>query len=669
MRSPGNSGGSDSIVAGNADVLQPPSAEVRASGALGRFVDSSTRPKAMFDAGMRYVAASARWCAALLVERTDVLGQTCYDVQPQFSGRWRDVHQRCLKGHSESGECQVRLPADDRFAWIRWEARPWYADAGEVAGLVMRFDDISSDKEAQLALASREQQFEITLDAAHAGSWLADTRTRCLTWDRRARAIYGVGAETDVTTIEALQAFVAPEDRDRMRLVSEHARTAINGQTWSDEFRIVRPDGAVRWVLCLGQTQRDDAGTPVRIAGIVLDVTSHKKTEEALAQAHLNLRAHAGELERRTVQLQQVASALMLAEQRTRERLSSLLHDRVQQFLFSAVLHVRRAAASESPHAALRDAERDITDALEETHSLSVDLQPVTLRRGNLPEAVAWLGAWLHEKFGITVDDAIDANANPTSDEVRYLVFEAARELLFNVVKHARVDHVFMTLELDASDHVRLTVRDAGVGFDPATLASRPGVDDGLGLFGMRERLALFGGQLEVETARGQGARLTISVSRVPLSTSGLAATELDPRATEMSRALPPDGPRPLRILLVDGHEPVRTALRHVLDQHAALLVVGEAADGIGAVTLARTLAPDVVLMDVSMPRMDGVEATRRIRACVPRSHIVGFAEETESASAQAMKEAGAHTYLVKDATLAERIVETLLRLHADEVR
>ncbi|WP_166351918.1 response regulator [Phytoactinopolyspora limicola] len=70
-----------------------------------------------------------------------------------------------------------------------------------------------------------------------------------------------------------------------------------------------------------------------------------------------------------------------------------------------------------------------------------------------------------------------------------------------------------------------------------------------------------------------------------------------------------------IRVLLADDHEPIRTALRFVLDAADDVTVVGEAADGDAAITNARALRPDVVLMDVRMPRVDGIEATRRITA------------------------------------------------------
>lgn len=108
-----------------------------------------------------------------------------------------------------------------------------------------------------------------------------------------------------------------------------------------------------------------------------------------------------------------------------------------------------------------------------------------------------------------------------------------------------------------------------------------------------------------------------------------------------------------IRLMLVDDHRMLREGLRRSLE-HFDITVVGEAADGLEAVGAAATLRPDVILMDVSMPGLDGVEATKRIVAADPSQRVVmltmhGDAEVIERALA-----AGAVGYLTKDAATEE---------------
>ena len=103
-----------------------------------------------------------------------------------------------------------------------------------------------------------------------------------------------------------------------------------------------------------------------------------------------------------------------------------------------------------------------------------------------------------------------------------------------------------------------------------------------------------------------------------------------------------------VRILVVDDHPVVRHGLRTLLSGRAGWEVIDEAADGIEAVEKANSLKPDVIVLDVSMPRMDGLEACRRIRKSLPDSEVLIV---TQHDSAQMMQEAisaGARGYVVK---------------------
>lgn len=758
---------------------------------LRHFVNDSPRAKAMFDVEMRYVAASQRWCATYDVERTAIIGRSCYEVSPLLAEAWRTVHTHCLAGGIESGEREIRLPATGALLWVRWEARSWRTAGGAVGGVLVRMEDITAERSAQLAISKRERLLRIALDASQAGTWSLDIRTRRVVMDRRSSAIFGLSEDAD-TTIEEMMGLIAPDDRERMTAMKDGVIQSAADHEWAEDFRIVRPDGAARWIHSRGRTQRDSSGQLVGMAGINLDVTERKDAEEVahkverqarlaldasgafawhwnpndgpwvldsdaasrlgvqpgafrtdeylarvhpddraaveaamaavrtnhgppewdttyrlttstgrvvcfhsrgtiqrdsngraceiygitidvtarrnaeieLERSHAALRAHTWELERRSTQLQQLASALMLAEQRTRERLSQLLHDHLQQLLFSALLNVGRASKEAPTLGLLRQVHGQLTDAIEETRSLSADLVPSMLRQGDLPGALTWLGTWMDEKYGLAVGVSVDAQANPPNDDVKFLLFESARELLFNVVKHSSASAATLTMVKDDRDRFLIVVTDAGVGFDPNTLSSRPGADDGLGLFGMRERLALFGGQLHVWSAPGQGARFTLVVPHE----SPWAPRQTTPMRDQVSVSPAPDigidGPRPLRILIADDHAIVRDAVRRVLMEHPALLVVGDAADGVEAVRQARLLAPDAVIMDVSMPRMDGIEAIRRIRAAFPTAWIAGLSSEAVTTQPHPTAVAGADDYYSKGDL--SRLVERLLVLHAE---
>jgi len=103
-----------------------------------------------------------------------------------------------------------------------------------------------------------------------------------------------------------------------------------------------------------------------------------------------------------------------------------------------------------------------------------------------------------------------------------------------------------------------------------------------------------------------------------------------------------------LRILIVDDEKAVRSALGKLLATRKEWLVVGEAADGVEAIGLARKLQPDIVIMDITMPEMNGLEATPQIKIALPAAEILIFTQHDSTQMIQQAQNAGASGYLLK---------------------
>ena len=354
--------------------------------------------------------------------------------------------------------------------------------------------------------------------------------------------------------------------------------------------------------------------------------------------------------EKRAAQLQAMALELARAEQRERRRLAQVLHDHLQQLLAVARMRVGLLAdetRSRKLRAALEEVDGLLDESIAASRSLTVELSPPVLYDAGLAPALEWLATQVQEKHGLAVAVEADRGAEPASEDTKAFLFHAARELLFNVVKHARVGRASVRLS-SCGGEVALEVRDAGAGFDPAELG--PGGDrvSGFGLFSIRERLEALGGRIAIESAPGQGACFTLFAPR-----RFAAVGELPP--AEAAQAAP-GGPAPARkaghrtrVLVADDHAIVREGLVGLFERHDDLEVVGQAEDGQAAVEMAHALRPDVVVMDVSMPRLNGIEATRHITAALPGVRVIGLSMHEEADIAAQMREAGATCYLVKD--------------------
>jgi DNA-binding NarL/FixJ family response regulator len=106
--------------------------------------------------------------------------------------------------------------------------------------------------------------------------------------------------------------------------------------------------------------------------------------------------------------------------------------------------------------------------------------------------------------------------------------------------------------------------------------------------------------------------------------------------------------PKPLRILIADDHEMVRQGLRRVISEQPGWQICGEAATGRQAVTKTVELKPDIVLMDFTMPELNGLEATRQIRAAQPQTRVLAFSMHESEELIREILAAGAHGYILK---------------------
>jgi DNA-binding NarL/FixJ family response regulator len=107
----------------------------------------------------------------------------------------------------------------------------------------------------------------------------------------------------------------------------------------------------------------------------------------------------------------------------------------------------------------------------------------------------------------------------------------------------------------------------------------------------------------------------------------------------------------PLPILLADDFMPFRATLRQILERYREFTVVGEASDGNAALELALSLAPEVVILDVQLPRLGGVEATRRLKRMLPDLYVIGLSSNNDADTQTAMKTAGSSAFLSKSCT------------------
>lgn len=406
----------------------------------------------------------------------------------------------------------------------------------------------------------------------------------------------------------------------------------------SHHWEYTAPDGSVMDIYDFPFADSD--GTKM-VLEMEIDITDRRRAENELREAQTVL-------EDRAAQLRALATELTLTEQRERNRLALVLHDGLQQMLVAAKYQVAMLGRSKDSAEAAGQISSLIDDCIQTSRSLTAELSPPILHKGGLVPALEWLVQWMRDKHGLTVELISQGNQKPP-EEIAVLLFQSVRELLLNITKHAGTREARIGVR-QFDGHIQVEVADQGVGFDPEQTIKRADIEkSGMGLFSIRERLGYLDGTMEIESAPGRGARFILSApttSQPGKPPEHVAASKASVSFIAQNESKSTDGK--IRVALVDDHMVVRQGLASLLRSEPDILVVGEASDGRSAIDLVRETRPAVVLMDISMPGMNGLEATRLIHEQMPEVKVIGLSMFKEGDQAAEMIAAGASKYLVK---------------------
>jgi PAS domain S-box-containing protein len=522
--------------------------------------------------------------------------------------------------------------------------------------------DISERRRLEKSLHEKDERLLLAVKAGHLGTWDRNLSTGELIWNNQLYELLGRDPKDPVSRGEDFFSYIHQDDVERVR---RHAAEVLDhGTDFVDEFRAVREDGEIRWLAAMARVYRDSRGRPRRITGINYDITTQKNFANLLLENNKQLELLVSNrtaalveanrlLNSRAHQLARLSSQLTLTEQRERRRLADMIHDNLQQYLVGARINmeVLSKKLTEEQQQSFQNAYLMIEKSMMIARSLTAELAPIILSKQGLPAALKWLTREMKEKYNLKLELNFDPEVNISNKDVSELLFQSVRELLMNVIKHAGTSSCRLIVSKDRQGRLQIEITDRGAGFDAEKISD---YTEGFGLFSIRERVELMDGQLEIDSTPGTGTTVRLTAPVLAPDGRGRKKTESVVSDRSSNKSLE----RKIRVMIVDDHALLRQTLATMLDRHPDIEIIAMAADGLEAVRKAKEVKPNVILMDISMPRMDGIEATRIIHTENPSIRIIGLSMHDRPEQADMILDAGAAAFCSKsnssDLLLAE---------------
>jgi len=645
------------------------------------------------DGAISYVSPSVK--TMLGFEPVELLGDDWWKVSRSSLGAGQVEKERILSNTSD--ESTISAEPYEREIQDRWGNTHWimWVDAlGPEASIIGVGYDITERKRIEQELIVNEIRYRQAIIAANAIPYSLDYSANQYTFIGK-----GIAEITGYSSVELTPTLLASLIEESimqggfkgtpMPQAVELVRQGGSGILWQCDYRIHTRSGEERWLSDASIQILDDEGVPKGSVGIFQDITERKKSEQALRQSEEKYRVLSAELEQRVLErtedLSRVNIELEKALHIKDEFLAVMSHELRTPLnsilgLSEALLEEVYGTMNERQQKSLRVIESSGDHLLELINDI-LDLSKIEAGKLQLhPEPVEILSmceaslAFVKEqalKKSIVLDFQSQQARHTLIADPRYLK-QVLINLLTNAVKFTPVNgRVALEVTTNAEKGlIQFSVSDTGIGITPENLKrlfqpfvqvdsrlNRQFEGTGLGLALVQRLADIHGGSVKVESEAGRGSRFTINLpwqpDTLPQQASTLERTELAvSRQVEKSSAITSHR----LILLAEDNLASILIISDYLEGKNFRVVVAH--NGLEAITLASEINPNIILMDVQMPVMNGLEATRRLRAdsrfrSIPILALTALAMPGDR---ERCLEAGATEYLSKPVSLKDLV-------------
>jgi len=340
-------------------------------------------------------------------------------------------------------------------------------------------------RKVEAELAVTYERLRLAVEAANAVGWDWDIESGRERWFGDLQTMFGIPSDTYSGNVEDSRRRIHPEDRELVSKAVADARQ--NQKRYRAEFRVLRPDATLRWIIATGKFYYAANGDAERMLGMAVDITERKASEAAIAS---------------------LSGRLIDAQEEERKRIAREIHDDYNQRLAMLALNLEELA-DETGDSAVDVSHRfhDICNRIGELgadlHSLSHSLHSSTLENLGLVAGAKAFCEEFAQQQEIQVDFAHENIPHGVPGDVALCLFRVLQEGLRNIKRHSGADRAEVRLE-SSGEKLHLSVADRGRGLDVNMRSPR----DGIGIRSMEERLRSLGGQLRINSRPMEGTRI-----------------------------------------------------------------------------------------------------------------------------------------------------------------
>ncbi len=555
-------------------------------------------------------------CEVLGYKEEEILNRNWFEnfLPKRSTNKIKTIFRKNLKGKSELIEYYENpiLNKKGKERQIAWHNTILTDESNEIVGTLSSGVDITEQKKAEEELRRARKDWENIFQAIGQPSFILDPQHRIISANRSAVKKTGVSLED----LRHKQCFNFLHKKKLPPQSCPMEKMLHSGCLETVEMEI-EAFGGTYLVSCT--PVHDDKGRLEKVIHIAIDITDRKKAEE-------KLREH-------EEQLKLLTCELSLAEERERRRIAAGIHDDIAQKLALAKLELQSILSTISDANLLISLENqcEVMDhIMEDARTLTFELSNPILYEVGVEAAIeSWLTEQIQNKCGIKCKFTSQGPDIKLDENIRVVLYQGVRELLTNIVKHANANKVEVHV-VKSHTQISVIIKDNGIGIKTPQLDSSKKGRTGFGLFNIKERLEYLGGNLNINSTPKKGTRITMSI---PL---------------KLHKTTQKKGEAAMKILIVDDHGIVREGLKSLIEQQPEMEVVGEAENGQTAIQLTKELSPDVVIMDVSMPNLNGVEATKYLLQQKPDIKVIILSMHMDKHIVKESLKAGASCYVLK---------------------